>query len=44
LIDRQPSGRFGAVDEVAALCALLASDEGAFINGQPINIDGGITI
>lgn len=43
-IDRQPAGRFGTVDEVAALCALLASDEGAFINGQLINIDGGITI
>ncbi len=43
-IDRQPSGRFGTPEEVAALCALLASDEGAFINGQLINIDGGITI
>lgn len=43
-IDRQPSGRFGTAEEVAALCALLASDEGAFINGQLINIDGGITI
>ena len=43
-IDRQPAGRFGTAAEVAALCALLASDEGAFINGQLINIDGGITI
>lgn len=43
-IDRQPAGRFGTAEEVAALCALLASDEGAFINGQLINIDGGITI
>lgn len=43
-IDRQPSGRFGTAQEVAAHCALLASDEGAFINGQLINIDGGITI
>jgi len=43
-VDRQPAGRFGTAEEVAALCALLASDEGAFINGQLINIDGGITI
>lgn len=41
---RQPSGRFGKVEEIAALCAFLASDESAFITGQSINIDGGITI
>lgn len=40
---RQPSGRFGKVEEVASLCAFLASDESAFITGQAINIDGGIT-
>lgn len=43
-IDRQPAGRFGAPEEVAALCAFLASDDGAFVNGQAINVDGGITI
>ena len=43
-ISRQPAGRFGTVEEVAALCAFLASDEAAFITGQAINIDGGITI
>ena len=36
--------RFGTVEEVAAVCAFLASDEAAFITGQAINIDGGITI
>ncbi|MEP3049029.1 MAG: SDR family oxidoreductase [Roseibium sp.] len=41
--DRQPSGRFGTVEEVANLVAFLASDESAFITGQAINIDGGIT-
>lgn len=43
-ISRQPAGRFGTVEEVAAICAFLASDEAAFITGQAINIDGGITI
>jgi 2-keto-3-deoxy-L-fuconate dehydrogenase len=41
---RQPSGRFGTVEEMASLCTFLASDESAFITGQAINIDGGITI
>lgn len=43
-IDRQPAGRFGTVEEIAGICAFLASDDGAFINGQAINVDGGITI
>ncbi|MDB3920993.1 SDR family oxidoreductase [Paracoccaceae bacterium] len=43
-IDRQPAGRFGKPDEIAGLCAFLASDDGAFVTGQAINIDGGITI
>lgn len=43
-IDRQPAGRFGQPDEVAGICAFLASDDGAFVTGQALNIDGGITI
>lgn len=43
-IERQPGGRFGRAEEVAALCAFLASDDGAFVTGQTINIDGGMTI
>lgn len=43
-IDRQPAGRFGTPDEIAGLCAFLASDDGAFMTGQILNIDGGITI
>lgn len=42
--DRQPAGRFTEPDEVAALVAMLASDEAAAINGQTLCIDGGITI
>lgn len=43
-LDRQPTGRFGTPEEIANLCAFLASDEAAFVTGQLLNIDGGITI
>lgn len=43
-IDRQPAGRLGTAAEIAGLCAYLASDDGAFVNGQVLNVDGGITI
>lgn len=43
-VDRQPLGRLGTPEEIAGLCAFLASDEGAFITGQAICADGGITI
>ena len=36
-----PLGRLGLPEEVAAAIALLASDEGAFINGQLIQVNGG---
>ncbi|MDX2158144.1 MAG: SDR family oxidoreductase [Hyphomicrobiaceae bacterium] len=38
---RVPLGRLGTPDEVAAAVALLASDGGAFINGQMIQVNGG---
>ena len=36
--------RVGAPDDVASLVAFLLSDEGAWINGQIINIDGGTVL
>ena len=41
MADRVPVGRLGTGDEVAAACALLASDKGGFINGQMIQVNGG---
>ena len=30
--------------DIAAMCALLMSDDGSYITGQVINIDGGVTM
>jgi len=38
---RQPMGRLGRPEEVAALALYLASDESAFTTGQPHIVDGG---
>ncbi|WP_424987000.1 SDR family oxidoreductase [Microbulbifer sp. S227A] len=43
-LDRQPAGRFATPDEIAGTCAWLASGDGAFVTGQTINVDGGISI
>ncbi len=40
---RIPMGRYGTVEEVAELIALLASDKAAYLTGQNIRIDGGMT-
>jgi 3-oxoacyl-[acyl-carrier protein] reductase len=45
--NRQPSaegiplGRQGKVDEIAATCLFLVSDDGGFITGQTIHVNGG---
>ena len=41
---RQPPGRLCRPEEVAAVVALLASDEARFIVGENIVIDGGVSI
>ena len=41
IIPQIPIGRLGQPEEVAGLCAYLASDEAAFITGANISINGG---
>ena len=43
-IARQPMGRLGKDEEIAAAILFAASDEAAFMNGANIAIDGGMTI
>ena len=40
-IARQPMGRLGRVEEIAALAVYLASDESSFTTGTAQIIDGG---
>lgn len=43
-VARQPMGRLGTAEEIAALCVYLASDESAFVTGTEFIIDGGMTL
>jgi len=36
-----PLGRYGRPEEVAAACALLCGDDGGFISGQVLHVNGG---
>jgi NAD(P)-dependent dehydrogenase (short-subunit alcohol dehydrogenase family) len=40
---RIPMGRYGHAAEVSSLIAWLASDEGGYMTGQNLRIDGGLT-
>ena len=43
-IERQPMGRLGKPQEVAALAVFLASDEASYITGQAHLVDGGMAL
>jgi 3-oxoacyl-[acyl-carrier protein] reductase len=42
--ERIPMGRLGAPDDIAAPIAFLLSAEAAYITGQVIHVDGGLTL
>jgi 2-keto-3-deoxy-L-fuconate dehydrogenase len=43
-VDRQPMGRLGRPEEIAALAVYLASDEASFTTGTVQMIDGGLSL
>ena len=43
-IARQPMGRLGTAEEIAAVAVYLAGDDAAFTTGTTISVDGGISI
>lgn len=43
-VARQPMGRLGRAEEIAAMAVYLASDESVFTSGAQMNIDGGMSI
>ena len=43
-IARQPMGRLGTPEEIAALADYLASDESAYMTGSVLVIDGGLSV
>jgi NAD(P)-dependent dehydrogenase (short-subunit alcohol dehydrogenase family) len=42
-IARIPAGRYGRVEELAATVAFLLSPDAAYLNGQNIRVDGGLS-
>jgi NAD(P)-dependent dehydrogenase (short-subunit alcohol dehydrogenase family) len=44
MIARQPMGRVGTAEEIAALAAYLVSDEAAYTTGTAVFIDGGLSL
>lgn len=43
-IARQPMGRLGTPEEIAAMAVYLASDESAYATGTAFVVDGGVTL
>ncbi len=43
-IARQPMGRLGTAEEIAAIAVYLAGDESTFTTGTTFSVDGGISI
>ena len=43
-IARQPMGRLGTAEEIAAVAVYLASEDATFTTGTTISVDGGISI
>ena len=42
VLKANPSGRLGTADDIAAMVDLLVSENGGFINGQMLQVNGGV--
>ena len=39
-----PAGRLGNVDDIAAACVYLASDQASYVTGQTLHVNGGMAM
>lgn len=44
LLEGIPAGRLGNVDDIAAACVYLASDEASYMTGQTLHVNGGMAM
>jgi 3-oxoacyl-[acyl-carrier protein] reductase len=44
ILGRIPAGRLGEGSDIAAACIYLASDEGAYVTGQTLHVNGGMAM
>ena len=44
ILERIPLARFGSTTDIAAMVDYLASEEGGYITGQVMSVDGGMAI
>lgn len=44
ILGRIPAGRLGTGEDVAAACAFLASEEGGYVTGQTLHVNGGMAM
>jgi len=44
LLKANPSGRLGHAEDIGGMVAYLCSDNGGFVNGQMLQINGGVVM
>ncbi|MGL5603921.1 MAG: SDR family oxidoreductase, partial [Plesiomonas sp.] len=44
MVGKTPLGRMGTAEDIAQAVLFLVSDQSAFITGQVLRVDGGLTV